>query len=85
LAIHKHKILKTISYPGIGISPRDILLDSAMAKAFNFPGMVPEKNRPPTDWDVTPYSIVTHGSDNTASTLTLGAQTAIFIRLNPEV
>jgi hypothetical protein len=85
LAIHKHKILKTISYPGIGISPGDIFLDPAMAKAFNLSGMVPEKNRPPTDWDVTPYPIVTHGSDNAATTITLGAPAAIFMRLNPEV
>jgi hypothetical protein len=85
LAIDKHNILKTISYPGIGISPGDIFLYSAMARAFNFSGVVPEKYRPPTDWNVTPYSIVTHDSDNAASAFTLGAHTAIFMGLNPEV
>jgi len=85
LAINKHNILKTISYPGIDICPGDIFLDSTMGGTKDLSGVIPEENRPSADGNVTPYPIAIHASNNAASTFALGAQATIFMMFNPEI
>jgi len=85
LAIDKHNILKTISDTSIGICPGNILLDPTMGGAKNLSWMIPEKNNPPTNWNVTPHPIATHCSNDATPTFALGAQAAILMRFNPEV
>jgi hypothetical protein len=83
LAIQKHPILETIRDPGIDFCPGDKLLNSAMPAAQDLSWTVVKRNRPPTDGNVLPHTVL-HRAQDPSATLAFGTQTTIFVRLDPQ-
>jgi hypothetical protein len=59
-------------------------LDPAVAPTYDLSRAVGEKNRPPTDRQVSPYTGI-HRSKDAATALAPGTQTAILVWLDPEI
>ena len=84
LAIQKHRILEAIGDTGIGICPRDELLDSTMLATQDFSWTVVKPNRPPTDGNVLPQTMI-HRSNDPPPSPAFGAKGAILKGLDPEM
>jgi len=84
LAIQKHRILEAIGDTGIGLCPRDKLLNSTMLTTHDFSWTVVKPNRPPTDGNVLPQTMV-HRSKDTPTSLAFGTKGALLKGLDPEM
>jgi hypothetical protein len=83
LTIEKHLILEPIGDTGIDLCPRDKLLNSAMPAAQDLFWTVVKRNRPPTDGNVLPHTIL-HRPNDPSAALAFGTQTTIFMGLDPQ-
>ncbi len=85
LAIQKHDKLETVAHPGMGIRPRDHLLNPTVGRATDFLGTVHEEDAPPAYRNIAPFSGMLCDPDNPAATLAHRTQTAVLVRLDPKV
>jgi hypothetical protein len=79
LGIDHQDIFESIGYPGVAISPGDILLYSSVSGALDFSWAIEEANGPSADRKVAPASWGIHRSQDAATTSTFGATGSVLI------